>query len=190
MKYRLLPYANDGNLTYELLIDVINSDLANTLGNLVQRTISMANKYFDGVVTNKEVYEDLDSEFINKINNLSNNIDKSMDKLAVSDAIDSILEVLRASNKYIDETTPWVLAKDDSSKDRLETVLYNLLESIRVCSINLSFAIPSTSKEILRQINNEKQENHYLKDNRYEVGTPNVLFQRIDKEKFLKEHDL
>ena len=101
-----------------------------------------------------------------------------------------IFEVLRASNKYIDETTPWILAKDDASKDRLETVLYNLLESIRVCSINLSFAIPSTSKEILRQINNEKQENHYLKDNRYKVGTPKVLFQRIDKEKFFSDHDL
>ncbi len=193
VRYYLLkeiPYANDGNLTYELLIDVINSDLANTLGNLVQRTISMANKYFDGVVINKECYEDIDSKFIDKINSLSSNIDKAMDKLAASDAINSILEVLRASNKYIDETTPWILAKDDASKDRLETVLYNLLESIRVCSINLSFAIPSTSKEIFRQINNTKEENSYLKGNKYEVGTPSVLFQRIDKEKFLKEHDL
>ena len=193
VRYYLLkeiPYANDGNLTYELLIDVINSDLANTLGNLVQRTISMANKYFGGVVNNKGVYKDLDSEFINKISNLSSNIDKSMDKLAVSEAINSILEVLRASNKYIDETTPWILAKDENSKDRLETVLYNLLESIRVCSINLSFAVPSTFKEILRQINNTREENSYLKDNKYEVGTPSVLFQRIDKDKFLKEHDL
>ena len=193
VRYYLLkeiPYANDGNLTYELLIDVINSDLANTLGNLVQRTISMANKYFNGVVTNKECYEDIDSEFIDRINSLSSNIDKAMDKLAVSDAINSILEVLRASNKYIDETTPWILAKDEASKDRLETVLYNLLESIRVCSINLSFAIPSTSKEILRQINNNREENGYLKDKKYEVGTPSVLFQRIDKDKFLKEHDL
>ena len=193
VRYYLLkeiPYANDGNLTYELLIDVINSDLANTLGNLVQRTISMANKYFDGVVTNKECYEDIDSEFIDRINSLSSNIDKAMDKLAVSDAINSILEVLRASNKYIDETTPWILAKDEDSKDKLETVLYNLLESIRVCSINLSFAIPSTSKEIFRQINNTKEENSYLKGNKYEVGTPSVLFQRIDKDKFFKEHDL
>lgn len=193
VRYYLLkeiPYANDGNLTYELLIDVINSDLANTLGNLVQRTISMANKYFGGVVNNKGVYEDLDSEFINKINNLSSNIDKSMDKLAVSEAINSILEVLRASNKYIDETTPWILAKDENSKDRLETVLYNLLESIRVCSINLSFAIPQTSKEILRQINNMEEDNTYLEDNKYEVGIPKILFERIDKEKFLSEHDL
>ncbi len=193
VRYYLLkeiPYANDGNLTYELLIDVINSDLANTLGNLVQRTISMANKYFEGVVTNKECHEDIDSDFIDKINSLSSNIDKAMDKLAVSDAINSILELLRASNKYIDETTPWILAKDEASKDRLETVLYNLLESIRVCSINLSFAIPSTSKEILRQINNIREENSYLKDNKYEVGTPSVLFQRIDKDKFFSVHDL
>ena len=113
-----------------------------------------------------------------------------MDKLSVSFALDCIIEVLRASNKYIDETTPWILAKDENMKDRLETVLYNLLESIRVCSINLSFAIPSTSKEILRQINNTEDENNYLKDNKYEVITPEVLFQRIDKDKFLKEHDL
>ncbi len=193
VRYYLLkeiPYANDGNLTYELLIDVINSDLANTLGNLVQRTISMANKYFSFVVTNKGVYEDLDSEFISKINSLSDNIDKAMDRLAVSEAINTILEVLRASNKYIDETTPWILAKDENSKDRLETVLYNLLESIRVCALNLSFAIPQTSKEILKQINNTKEDNIYLEDNKYEVGSSKILFERIDKEKFLSEHDL
>ncbi len=193
VRYYLLkeiPYANDGNLTYDLFIDVINSDLANTLGNLVQRTISMANKYFDGVVTNKKSYEDLDSEFISKINDLDSNIDKAMNKLAVSEAINSILEVLRASNKYIDETTPWILAKDENNIDRLETVLYNLLESIRICAINFSFVIPSTSKEILRQINNTKKENYYLEDNIYEVGTPKVLFQRIDKDKFLLEQDL
>ena len=150
----------------------------------------MANKYFDGVVTNKECYEDLDTSLIDKINSLDEEISKDIDNLQISNALNKIFEVLRASNKYIDETTPWILAKDDASKDRLETVLYNLLESIRVCSINLSFAIPSTSKEILRQINNTREENSYLKDNKYEVGTPSVLFQRIDKDKFLKEHDL
>ncbi len=187
---REVPFGSDGNFSVEALIDRTNADLANTLGNLVQRTISMANKYFDGVVTNKEVYEDIDASLIEKINNLDEEISKDIDGLEISNALNKIFEVLRASNKYIDETTPWVLAKDESSKDRLETVLYNLLESIRVCAINLSFAIPFTSKEILRQINNEKQENHYLKDNKYEVGIPKVLFQRIDKEKFLKEHDL
>ena len=187
---REVPFGSDGNFSVEALIDRTNADLANTLGNLVQRTISMANKYFDGVVTNKEVYEDIDASLIEKINSLDEEISKDIDSLEISNALNKIFEVLRASNKYIDETTPWILAKDDSSKDRLETVLYNLLESIRICSINLSFAIPSTSKEILRQINNERWENQYLKDNKYEVGTPNVLFQRIDKDKFLKEHDL
>ena len=193
IRYYLLkeiPYANDGNLTYELLIDIINSDLANTLGNLVQRTISMANKYFGGVVTNKRCYEEIDNEFISKINSLDENISKEMDKLSVSSALDCIIEVLRASNKYIDETTPWILAKDENMKDRLETVLYNLLESIRVCSINLSFAIPSTSKEFLRQINNTKEDNSYLDYNKYEVNSPEILFERIDKEKFLNEHNL
>ncbi len=187
---REVPFGSDGNFSVEALIDRTNADLANTLGNLVQRTISMANKYFDGVVTNKEVYEDIDASLIEKINNLDEEVSKDIDSLEISNALNKIFEVLRASNKYIDKTTPWVLAKDDASKDRLETVLYNLLESIRVCAINLSFAIPSTSKEILRQINNERGENYYLKDNKYEVGTPKVLFQRIDKEKFLKEHDL
>ena len=187
---REVPFGSDGNFSVEALIDRTNADLANTLGNLVQRTISMANKYFDGVVTNKEVYEDIDASLIEKINSLDEEISKDIDSLEISNALNKIFEVLRASNKYIDETTPWILAKDDSSKDRLETVLYNLLESIRICSINLSFAIPSTSKEILRQINNERWENQYLKDNKYEVGTPKVLFQRIDKENFLKEHDL
>ena len=187
---REVPFGSDGNFSVEALIDRTNADLANTLGNLVQRTISMANKYFDGVVTNKEVYEDIDASLIEKINNLDEEISKDIDGLEISNALNNIFEVLRASNKYIDETTPWVLAKDDASKDRLETVLYNLLESIRVCAINLSFAIPSTSKEIFRQINNTKEENSYLKGNKYEVGTPSVLFQRIDKEKFLKEHDL
>ena len=187
---REVPFGSDGNFSVEALIDRTNADLANTLGNLVQRTISMANKYFDGVVTNKEVYEDIDASLIEKINSLDEEISKDIDSLEISNALNKIFEVLRASNKYIDETTPWILAKDEASKDRLETVLYNLLESIRVCSINLSFAIPSTSKEILRQINNENCENQYLKDNKYEVGTPKVLFQRIDKENFLKEHDL
>ena len=187
---REVPFGSDGNFSVEALIDRTNADLANTLGNLVQRTISMANKYFDGVVTNKEVYEDIDASLIEKINSLDEEISKDIDSLEISNALNKIFEVLRASNKYIDETTPWILAKDESSKDRLETVLYNLLESIRVCSINLSFAIPSTSKEILRQINNTREENSYLKDNKYEVGTPSVLFQRIDKDKFLKEHDL
>ena len=193
VRYYLLkeiPYANDGNISYDLLIDVINSDLANTLGNLVQRTISMVNKYFDGVVSNKKIYEDIDKEFISKINGLDKKIEKSMDDLYVAESINHIMDLLRSSNKYIDDTTPWILAKDESKKDRLETVLYNLLESIRVAAINLSFAIPSTSKEILKQINNDKDANTYLSDNKYSVNTPKPLFERIDKKKFLDEHNL
>ena len=124
------------------------------------------------------------------INNLDREVTEDIDNLEIPGALNKIFEVLRASNKYIDETTPWILAKDENMKDRLETVLYNLLESIRVCSINLSFAIPSTSKEILRQINNTKEDNNYLDDNKYEVNSPEILFERIDKEKFLNEHNL
>ena len=187
---REVPFGSDGNFSIEALIDRTNADLANTLGNLVQRTISMANKYYSGVITNKEVYEDIDFSLIEKINSLDVEISKDIDNLEISNALNNIFEVLRASNKYIDETTPWILAKDLKNKDRLETVLYNLLESIRVCAVNLSFAIPSTSLEIAKQINNEKKDNCYLKNNKYEVGAPSVLFQRIDKEKFLKEYNL
>ena len=187
---REVPFGSDGNFSVEALIDRTNADLANTLGNLVQRTISMANKYFDGVVINKKCYEDIDTLLIEKINNLDGEVTEDIDNLEIPGALNKIFEVLRASNKYIDETTPWVLAKDENMKDRLETVLYNLLESIRVCSINLSFAIPSTSKEILRQINNTKEDNSYLDDNKYEVNSPEILFERIDKEKFLNEHNL
>ena len=187
---REVPFGSDGNFSVEALIDRTNADLANTLGNLVQRTISMANKYYSGVITNKEVYEDIDFSLIEKINSLDVEISKDIDNLEISNALNNIFEVLRASNKYIDETTPWILAKDLKNKDRLETVLYNLLESIRVCAVSLSFAIPSTSLEIAKQINNEKKDNCYLKNNKYEVGTPSVLFQRIDKEKFLKEYNL
>ena len=182
-----IPFANDGNITYELLIEKINSELANVLGNLVQRTISMGNKYFDGKVTNKNVKENLDVEFIKNINDLDAKVTAKMDLYQVSDAISEIFTVLRASNKYIDETTPWVLAKDENSKNRLETVIYNLLESIRVCASVLSSFMPETSVKILNQLNNQNIEQCYLEDNLYELGTPEVLFKRIDAEEFFKE---
>ncbi len=178
-----IPFANDGNITYDLLVDKINSDLANVLGNLVQRTISMGNKYFDGKVSNKKVYEDIDKEFITTINELDKKVEIKMDNLELSDAVTLIFNVLRLSNKYIDETMPWSLAKDDSKKDRLETVLYNLLESIRVCSVLLSPVMPSTSKKISEQLNNFLSDLNYLEDNNYELVTPTILFQRIDREK-------
>lgn len=190
VRYYLLheiPFSSDGNLTYELLIDHINGELANVLGNLVQRTISMGNKYFDGAVTNKKVTEEIDSEFILKINELGSLVDEKMEQLQINEAITEIFNVLRASNKYIDETTPWILAKDDNLKNRLETVLYYLLESIRVSAIYLSSFMPQTSEEIFKQLNNHADSCKVVEDNCYQLGKPVVLFQRIDKVKFFEK---
>jgi len=178
-----IPFASDGVFTRDLLIERINGDLANVLGNLVQRTISMGNKYFEGKVSNKNVVEDVDKEFINKINSLYDNVSKKMDSLQISDALTEIFDVLRASNKYIDETTPWVLAKDENLNDRLETVIYNLLESIRVCGLILNPFLTITSEEIAKQINNDNKELKYLDDNSYELDKPTALFMRIDTKK-------
>ena len=175
-----IPFASDGVFTKDLLIERINGDLANILGNLVQRTISMGNKYFDGKVTNKKVSDELDVEFINKINALYDNVAAKMDKLQISDAISEIFEVLRASNKYIDETTPWTLAKDESLTDRLETVLYNLLEAIRVCAVLLNPFLTKTSESIFEQINTECKDLVYNENNEYSLNKPTALFMRID----------
>ena len=183
VRYYLLheiPFSSDGNITRELLIERINGDLANVLGNLVQRTITMGNKYFAGKVSNKKVSTDYDANFIDLINSLDEKIEEKMDKLEVSSSIDEIFNVLRASNKYIDETTPWILAKDDSKKDMLETVIYNLLESIRVCAVLLKPYLPNTSNEILKQINNNTDSLNYLNDNSYVLGDASPLFKRID----------
>ena len=189
IRYYLLheiPFQNDGTISYELIIERINSDLANILGNLVNRTISMSQKYFDGKITNKNVNDTLDEEFITSIKNLPSEVDKAMEKLEIGNAIDKIFDVLRKSNKYIDDTTPWSLAKDDSKKDRLETVLYNLLESIKVCGSELMPFLPDTSKEILRQINTELS-NKFETSNKYNVLTPEPIFMRIDASKKLEE---
>jgi len=180
-----IPFANDGNITYDLLVDRINSDLANILGNLVQRTISMGNKYFDGKISNKKAYEDIDKDFINFINSLEEKVDEKMEKLELSDAVTEIFNILRLSNKYIDETTPWVLAKDEEKIDRLETVIYNLLESIRVCGLFLEPIMPSTSQEIMKQINNYNDILSYVEENEYVLNTPSPLFQRIEKDKLV-----
>ena len=189
IRYYLLheiPFQNDGTISYELIIERINSDLANILGNLVNRTISMSQKYFDGKITNKNVNDTLDEEFIESIKKLPSEVDKAMEKLEIGNAIDKIFDVLRKSNKYIDDTTPWSLAKDDSKKDRLETVLYNLLESIKVCGSELMPFLPDTSKEILRQINTELS-NKFETSNKYNVLTPEPIFMRIDASKKLEE---
>ena len=189
IRYYLLheiPFQNDGTISYELIIERINSDLANILGNLVNRTISMSQKYFDGEITNKNINETLDEEFIESIKNLPSEVDKTMEKLEIGNAIDKIFDVLRKSNKYIDDTTPWSLAKDDTKKERLETVLYNLLESIKVCGSELMPFLPDTSKEILRQINTELS-NNFETSNKYNVLTPEPIFMRIDTAKKLEE---
>ena len=176
-----IPYAQDGNYTEDLLIDRINSDLANVLGNLVNRTIAMGNKYFGGHVTNTKVSEDVDNELINLVNLTKDKIKLNIDSIHLVNALDDLFDLLRRSNKYIDETTPWVLAKDENAKGRLETVIYNLLEAIRVSASLLEPFLPETSEKIFNQLNNNKKEEEYLENNEYNLGTPTPLFMRIEK---------
>ena len=180
-----IPFASDGNYTRELLIETINGNLANVLGNLVNRTIGMANKYFDGVITNTNASEDIDTEFKNYVIGKKNIIDEKMDNLRVADALEEIIDLFRRCNKYIDETTPWVLAKDDSKKDRLSTVIYNLVEGIRIGTVLLQAFMPETSEKIFYQINTELKDFDSIREfGGYKSGTkvnnPEVLFQRIE----------
>lgn len=178
-----IPFSSDGVFTRDLLIERINGDLANILGNLVQRTISMGNKYFNGKITNKGIEDDMDKDFLDKINALFDKVSNKMDNLQISDSLTDIFDLLRASNKYIDDTTPWILAKEEDKFGRLETVLYNLLESIRVCGLLLNPFLTNTSEEIAKQINNYKREFKYVDDNKYELISPTPLFMRIDTKK-------
>ena len=178
-----IPFAADGIFTRDLLIERINGDLANILGNLVQRTISMGNKYFDSDISNKKVSDNMDIDFINAINSLNSKVEEKMDSLQISDALTEIFNVLRLSNKYIDETTPWILAKNENLKDRLETVLYNLLESIRVCAVLLNPFLTKTSDDILNQINSNDKSFEYMDNNNYKLNKPTPLFMRIDTNK-------
>ena len=180
-----IPFADDGIITEDLIIERNNSDLANILGNLVNRTISMSHKYFDGVVENTKVNEEVDDALIEKLSNLGNAVKDKMDKLKIADAIDEIFNCLRASNKYIDETLPWALAKDETKADRLKTVLYNLIESIRICAVYLQPFLPSTSEKIFELINTEIKDFESTKEfGAYASGTklnnPEILFNRID----------
>ena len=177
---REVPFGSDGNFSEESLISRINGDLANILGNLVQRTISMGHKYFDGKVENKNYKDELSNKFVEEINNLDKLVSEKMDNLEINLALEDIFNVLRASNKYIDETTPWVLAKNEEDKDKLETVIYNLLESIRVCALLLRPYLPDTSSNILSQLNNNDEELKFISDNKYSLNQPEILFKRID----------
>ena len=187
-----MPFASDGTLTYELVIERINSDLANILGNLVNRTITMTNKYFDGKILPQAGPESIDAELIKLALETPAKVEKKMDELRVSDAIDEIFALLRRSNKYIDETQPWILGKDESKKARLGTVLYNLLESIRIAAVLLEPFLPETSQKILKQLNTEKKDWESLQSfdgmiPGQKVGTPEILFARIDPEKKMEE---
>lgn len=187
-----MPFASDGTFTYDLLIERINGDLANVLGNLVNRTISMAHKYFDGNVEEPKIFNDIDKNFISDILKVHGKVEGKMSELRVADAIDEILELFRRSNKYIDETTPWVLAKDPSRRPELATVIYNLLEAIRHGAILLQPYLPDTADSIFRQLNTENR--YYESLNTFDgidygihLNEPQPLFARIDKEAKLKE---
>lgn len=188
-----MPFAQDGTVTYELMIERINSDLANILGNLVNRTLSMTNKYFGGLVRNTQISDPIDEELIALAKATPANVQKKMDELRVADAMDEIFALLRRSNKYIDETMPWALGKDETKKDRLATVLYNLLECIRIAAILLESYLPETSKAILDQL--QTQQRSYasvltfgqLENGIHVTPKPQILFARIDEKEMLEK---
>ena len=171
-----MPFENDGVITWELMVERLNSDLANTLGNLVNRTVSMTNKYFGGVVSDKGAAEDVDADLKAVIDNTPKAVDAKMDGLRVADAITEIFNLFKRCNKYIDETMPWALAKDEEKKDRLETVLWNLIQGISAGARLLESFMPSTSKKILDQLGDG-----------HVTEKPEILFQRLDLEGVMKK---
>ena len=195
VRYYLLaemPYASDGSITYENMIERYNADLANTLGNLVNRTIAMTNKYFDGVVQPGDVTEELDGELKALAVETVGKVDKLLSEYRVSDTLDTIFTLAKRCNKYIDETAPWALAKDESKKARLGTVLYNLLESIRFVAVLLSPFLPETSEKILAQINTDIKDYDSLSafgalKAGTVVGKAEPLFARIDAKEMLEK---
>ena len=182
---REVSFGSDGAFSEEALINRTNADLVNNLGNLVNRTISMSNKYFDGVVENPKVNEEIDTDLISAVTSLKAKVDEKMAGLKVNEALEEIFEVLKRCNKYIDETTPWILAKDETKHDRLKTVLYNILEGIRVCAILLEPFINVTSEKILNELNTNERSIESISDfGNLECGItlnkPEILFNRIE----------
>lgn len=187
-----MPFENDGVITWELMVERMNSDLANTLGNLVNRTISMSNKYFGGIVENKGVADSMDAELKAVAEAAPGKVTAKMEELRVADALTEIFILFKRCNKYIDETEPWLLAKDEEKKDRLATVLYNLMEGIRIGANLLSSFMPETAEKILEQIHAEKCEMADLAGfGQYVSGTkvtekPEILFARLDVDEVMK----
>ena len=171
-----MPFENDGVITWELMVERLNSDLANTLGNLVNRTVSMTNKYFGGVVTDRGAAEEVDADLKSVMENTGKAVDEKMDRLRVADAMTEIFNLFKRCNKYIDETMPWVLAKDEGKKDRLETVLWNLIQGISEGGRLLEPFMPSTSRKILAQLNGG-----------HVTDKPEILFQRLDLKEVMKK---
>ena len=188
-----MPFENDGVISWDLMVERMNSDLANILGNLVKRTISMTNKYFDGVVADKGAKEEVDEDLRKVVLEAVKKVDAKMNELRVADAITAIFEIFRRSNKYIDETCPWVLAKEEEKADRLSTVLYNLTEAITIGASLLYSFMPETAEKILSQLNTKKrtleemeQFGLYPSGNKV-VEDPEVLFARADIKEIMKK---
>jgi len=192
-----MPYENDGSITWELMIERLNSDLANTLGNLVNRTISMSNKYFGGVVEDRHAAEPVDDDLKAVVTGTYDKVEAKMEDLRVADALTEIFALFKRCNKYIDETEPWVLAKDEAKKDRLATVLYNLVESISIGAGLLEPYLPETAQKIAAQLNTTVRDFDSVKTfGLYPSGnkvteTPEILFARLDpKEVMAKVEEL
>ena len=188
-----MPFENDGVITWELLVERMNSELANTLGNLVNRTISMSNKYFGGVVNNAGVTEEVDEDLKNFVLGTMAKVDAKMEELRVADAMTEIFNLFKRCNKYIDETMPWALAKDETKKERLETVLYNLVESILIGAELLESFMPQTAKRIRKQLNAKPRDKESLSAfGLYPSGskvteTPEILFARLDVKEVMEK---
>ena len=188
-----MPFENDGVISWELMVERMNSDLANTLGNLVNRTISMSNKYFDGIVKDEHCEEEVDADLKQTILASYDKVEAKMTDLRVSDALTEIFQVFKRCNKYIDETEPWVLAKDEAKKARLSTVLYNLVESITIGASLLEPFMPATAKKIVEQLNTElrsfeqlKEFGQYPSGNKV-TGQPEILFARLDVKEIVEK---